>query len=69
MTAAQELVLVDAALEQAYTANAQSYGGPANRSKVLLDIEKLIARKKELEAQVSHEASGGFWVAQNRAVE
>ena len=66
MTAAEELVLVDAALSQAYTANAEAYASPGGQSKTLIDIDKLIARKKELELQINRQTYGGFQVAQFR---
>lgn len=66
MTAAEELVLIDAALTQAYTANAQSYSGPAGRARTLLAINDLLARKRELELQINRETYGGFQVAQFR---
>ena len=65
MTAAEELVLIDAALTQAYTANAQAYSNNG-KGKTLLEIGKLIERKKELEATVARQTSGMWYAAQSR---
>ncbi len=63
MTAAQELGYVDAALQAAYQANASAYTIDA-RSKTLLDITKLIERKKELELIIARQSNGGFAAVQ-----
>jgi hypothetical protein len=69
LSPAQELALVDAALEQLYQTNTQSYS-VADRSKVAIEISQLINRKKELEWAVARQSNGGsVFVAASRPAE
>jgi hypothetical protein len=65
MTAAEELALVDAALEALYTSNTQEYS-IKDRSRRALELSQLIARKKELELTVQRSTYGIFDVAKFR---
>ncbi len=58
MTAAEELVLIDAALTKIYTAAAQSIGA-RERQLTFLAIKDLTKRKGELENVIAGEDTGG----------
>ena len=60
-TDAQELAFVEAALEQAYSAQSYSVGG---RSKANADIGKLMKRRDELLDRINRASSGMFRIVQ-----
>lgn len=68
MTAAEELILVDASLAALYASNTASYS-IKDRSRQHLELTQLIARKKELELAVARATHGMFDVAKFRTTE
>lgn len=61
MTAAEELVLVNAALTAVYQAQAYSING---RNVTKANLSELLKRKKELETQISRESGGSFYLSE-----
>lgn len=65
MTAAEELALINTAIESILTGKVQSYT-INGRAVTRLDLADLWQRKKELEAAVARESSGSFLLARFR---